>query len=510
MLLAYKINNMRASRALAFLALLLFAPGTAVAKRAIAVLAFGGTNAEKIRSSLTRPLRHKYEVVDGQELLDACDSLGITMTRGRNLAKAARHVGAVAVIGGAISRGYLSIAVYSGKTGQPIATGRVPCRRRLKRKSLRKALGIILKGMRKAPKRVGRRRRRRPPAPAPTPTPAPAPTPAPREKPSENNLTFDPEPITSSDASQVDDASYENPLAAEENPLAPKGPQGPTFDQPPPAEVTKTPEEDTHGTPKVEATVGIGTWMRSLEINQPDIYNPAPKYSSGAAFALGVGFKIRPIAFFTDGLASSFYSRFHFQTMLGLESKNNDQVFGTSLWEIRWEVVGFDWNIMSKPTSPHLEGGIGFGLMSFAIDWGEAPDHAMPNASYQHFLIALGGHIPVTKQLKGDLDIGVHLRFDYRVVTQTGEIEDEQSWYGPSSTGGINGLIGISANYKGIVGRLEYSYTRYFYSFTDAQVRLDSSAAACSVDPNSPDCKRAAGGALDQLHGIILSGGYSF
>jgi len=488
------------------LAALALLPGAALAKQTVAALAFGGPGATAIRTSILRPLQKRYDILHGSQLLDACDALGISMTRGPNLARAAKHIGAVAVIGGAVTRGALSLAVYSGRTGQPLITGRVPARGgKLNTAGLRKALTIIVEGLRKAPKSVGRPHR-----PVAAPTPAPTPTPAPA--PAGGDLTFEPDPVESSgggsgssavtlspDSGQAEDPSYETPLGGpEENPLASKGPAPVEQTAQPQGEVKKTP--DSFGAPRAEATIGLGTWMRRLSINQPDPRNPAPKYDSGAAFAISLGFKVRPIAFLSDGLAANFYSRLRYQTMLGLESASQDGTFSTSLWELLWEVVGFDWNVMSKPTSPHLELGIGFGLMSFTIDWPEATTkRQMPDASYSWFLASVGAYMPMPFVSF----LGAHLRLDYRVVSGTGEIEDETEWYGPSSTGGINLLVGIDGNYKGIVARLEYTYTRYFYNFSEAEARL----TACG---NQVTCtQKTAGGALDVLHGFIFSVGYS-
>lgn len=481
------------------LATLLAVDGLAQAKRTVAVLAFGGPRGESVRGSIVRPLRKQYTIVHGQELLDACDALGIAMSRGRNLARAAKHIGAVAVVGGTISGGSLSLAVYSGKSGQPLATGRVALSRgRVSRAGLRQALSIILKGLSKAPRSVGTRRRRPPPPPPPPPEE--------EEKSGKSgNLVFEPEPVEQSNQNQRDD-SDENPL--EENPLSSNAPVGAAVPPPTaPVEVIKQP--DTQGTPKVSATLGFGTWMRSLRINEPDDTFPAPKYDSGSAFALGFGVRARPLAFLMDGFLASFYTRLGFLTMLGLESRNKrtdntgtevEEVFGTSLWELRWELVGYDWNILDKLTSPHLEGGFGFGKMGFSISWpAGTTDRSMPDASYTYLLFCIGSHMPFIPHLGG------HVRLDYRMVTGTGEIEDSENWYGPSSTGGINLLLGVDGNYKGFVASAEYSYTRYFYDFTEAEQRVQ----ACNPTITE-NCRKAAGGALDIYNALMLNIGYSF
>ena len=61
------------------------------------------------------------------------------------------------------------------------------------------------------------------------------------------------------------------------------------------------------------------------------------------------------------------------------------------------------------------------------------------------------------------------------------------------------------------MARAEYSYTRYFYAFTEGSARI---AACPPCDPKSLTCttcaQKPAGGALDEQHGAIVSLGYSF
>jgi len=412
-----------------------------------------------------------------------------------------------------------------------VAKGVVPFAGRMSTKALRKALTIILAGLAKSPKTAVRPKGAAPPTPpsgAKPPPPSGAKPPPPTEG---GSLVFDPDPVVrgagSGSASGAGSAGTGtggagsagagslgagstgaggssgggtavagSSLLEDENPLAPKAVA--VTPKPVAATAVTKKAEDPHGSPKVSGAIGLGTWLRRMELNQPDSKNPAPKYDSGAAFALALELKARPIAFLTNGFLEGIYSRLHFQTVLGLQSrdKSTDESFGTSLWELCWEVVGFDWNVLSRPTGPHAELGIGFGLMSFAVDWAEATTQPMPDASYKFFMIALGGYWPFLTF------VGAHLRFDYRVVTGAGEIE-EDDWYGPSSTGGLSFRLGVDGNYRGFIAGVEYAYTRYFYAFTDAEARL----AACQ---STATCKRAAGGALDQQHGFIISVGYSY
>jgi len=482
---------------------LLITVTVAEAKTPIAVLPFGGDAGPTARATLVSTLGRRYQVVNGQAILDACDELGITMTRGKNLVRAAARAQVVGVIGGAVSGGFLSLAVYSGKNGDVVSSGRIRTGGRLNKKALRAALTVILKGLRQCPARPAKTRRPRP-APTPEPAPTPAPAPAPTKAPS---LVFDPDPVISGGGTATPGAGTSTTGAGaepDENPLAEA--EGPTLSPiavqpaPTPTTVTRKPRADRD--PRVDGTLGFGIWKRTLQIHDHlDRSGSKPNYDSGVAAALSLGFHVRPIAFFTDGFAANFYSRLSFQTMLGLQSRyvsnNVEEMHGTTMWELRWELAGYDWNILDKPTSPHLEGGIGFGLMNFSIDWGDSTDQPMPAASYTYFLLSVGSSMPFFAMM------GAHFRFDYRVVSGAGEIEDD-TWYGPSSTGGISLLLGINGNYKGFVARVEYEYTRYFYAFQEGDDRMN----ACP--DGATGCKRAAGGALDVSHAMMFNVGYSY
>ena len=93
---------------------------TAVAKPTIAVLAFGGKQGPSVRKRLVGSLRGQYRVIHGDKVLDACDELGISMSRGRNLSRCAQKAGAAAVVGGAVGGDILSLVIFSGKTGKVI------------------------------------------------------------------------------------------------------------------------------------------------------------------------------------------------------------------------------------------------------------------------------------------------------------------------------------------------------------------------------------------------------
>ena len=490
--------------------LLMLLSSSAMAKPTIAVLAFGGKQGPSVRKRLAASLRAQYRVIHGDKVLDACDALGIAMSRGRNLARCAQQVGAVAVVGGAVGGDILSLVIFSGKTGKVIKKGSVVCEGRLSAADLRDALSIVQAGLRKAPRR----------SPRTAPRPRPRPRPRPVEPEPDDGLEFDPD---SKDTDKGDFSFEPDPVNRkpantatvnpDEDPLdssgayKPGATRGTDTSKRPTARVTKkTIAHD--GYPRLLAAVGLGTWIRDFSLNDParttdpstgKAYNH-PGYNSSAAFALRLAARVRPAAFLTDGFASMLYVNLQFQTTLGLQSRTKEKdsssgqmvekTYGTSFLEFIMD-AGVDWNIQNLPTSPHLVAGIGGGMMDFAIDWDTDPPHTLPDASYSFFLIKAGINWPFHPM------VGAHFNFDYRVVGGAGEVEDSQYWYGPSSTGGVNIALGINGAYKGIVASLEYTYTRYFYAFSEAEDRVSQS-------------KRAAGGALDVLHGIIFSVGYSF
>lgn len=482
------------------LGLLLFA-GQAEAKPTITVLAIGGDTDETIRAGFVHMLEKRYVVLHGDRLLDACDALGIPMSRGRNLARCATEIGSVAVVGGALRQGYLSIAIYSGKTGLVLNSGTVPCADGLTTQDLRKARKILLSGLKKAPRSVGHKRPKPPP-----PKPAPIPE--------QEEMTFEAEPVTRGSA--ADGEAEEDPLDQGKQAGTVYTAEGESFAEARArrrAAARKAASKST--APKVWGVMGLGTWHRRFTLNDPaNIINPAtnkkyphPGYDSGFTFAMRHAAKIRPGAFFRtassflDSFISLFYLRMHFQTTIGLESRtsskdaNNKPVvknYGTTFYEFLMD-VGVDWKVCGRAICPHLETGLGFGVMEFAIDWGpNTPQpHALPDASYRFALFKVGMNWPFWKY------IGAHFFLDSRVVTNTGELEDPLHWYGPASAGGISTHLGIDGQFMGFIASVEHSYNRYFYSFNEGNQRRDSG-------------QRAAGGALDELHAIMINLGYSY
>ena len=319
------------------------------------------------------------------------------------------------------------------------------------------------------------------------------------------DFSFEPEPVDRKPRTNTTVNPDEDPL--DSGTYKPGSTEPGTTTKAPRAKVTKK-VVATDGYPRLLAAVGLGTWIRDFSLNDParttdpstgKAYNH-PGYNSSAAFALRLAAMVRPAAFLTDGLASMLYLHLQFQTTLGLQSRTREKdassgqmvekTYGTSFMEFVVD-AGVDWNILKKPDSPHLVLGLGGGAMDFAISWDTDPPHTLPDVSYGFFLIKAGLNWPFHPM------VGGHFHFDYRVVGGAGEVEDGDYWYGPASTGGINIALGIDGAYNGIVASLEYTYTRYFYSFTEAESRVSNN-------------KRAAGGALDVLHGIIFTMGYSF
>jgi hypothetical protein len=248
--------------------------------------------------------------------------------------------------------------------------------------------------------------------------------------------------------------------------------------------------------PRLEAAVGLGTWIRSFSINDP--IDKAPKYE-GAAFTIGFSLLTRPAGFFTDGFASNIFLRFAFKQAVGLQSRSKqleggtsvEKILGTTLREINLD-WGYNWRLGSKPLSPFLDLGMGYGMMDFGIDWEGASAQDMPSAAYRYRRFGATLRLPFVSWL------GAHAGADYRLVFGAGEVEDETKWYGPASTGGINFVIGANGNYKGFTATAEYAYTRYFYAFKDPEQRQKDGKT------------RIAGGALDILHTLLVNIGYSF
>jgi hypothetical protein len=116
----------------------------------------------------------------------------------------------------------------------------------------------------------------------------------------------------------------------------------------------------------------------------------------------------------------------------------------------------------------------------------------MPGAAYRFLRFGLGFRLSFVSWL------GAFLNADYRVVFGTGEVEDDEKWYGPSSTGGLNFGLGATARFKGFFVTAEYGYTRYFYAFQDPAARQQAGRP------------RIAGGALDILHTLMATAGYAF
>ena len=457
-------------------ALFLLLSSTAEAGPTIAVLSFGGKQGPSVRKRLVASLKGQYRVIHGDKVLDACDELGIAMSRGRNLARCAQQAGAAAVVGGAVGGDILSLVIFSGKTGKVIKKGSVVCEGRLTASDLRDALSIVKAGLRGVSQPAARpkpqpRTRPKPKVVEPEPDDGLEFDPDSKEGSDKGDFSFEPDPVDKKPRRTASVNPDEDPLDGDKSYKPGSGEQGATTRKPVARVTQKAVAHD--GYPRLLAVVGLGTWIRDFSLNDPARTTDSttgkphnhPGYNSSAAFALRLAAVARPASFFTDGFASWLYLRLQFQTTLGLQSRTReknassgqmeDKTYGTSFLEFVMD-AGVDWNILKKPTSPHLIAGIGGGAMEFSIDWDTDPPHTLPDASYGFFLLKVGLNWPFHPM------VGAHFNFDYRVVGGAGEVEDSDNWYGPSSTGGVNIALGVNGAYKGFVASLEYTYTRYF------------------------------------------------
>lgn len=491
-------------------------PGAVWAEQVVAVLAFGGDDEGNVRGAVVDPLFNRYNIIHGDKVLDACDELGIPMSRGRNLARCAQRAGAAAVVGGAVQGGKLSLVVFSGKDGQVLVKGSVPCRGRLSSRNLRKALSVVLKGLNKAPRARGSTRR-----------------PPPPEKEPSKDFSFDPEPVKRGE--EVAGGGQGEDL--DEDPLTGTGTPSfdPDGDDPAVTGGGEQPKKESGGAgrtrtswPALEVALGVGLWSRNFTLNDPAATNLVvgskseqmghPEYKSGAAFLIRLYTKVRPLAFFMEGLATGPFIKLLFQSTAGLQSKalGQDptsgkpvvQLLATGFWELDFE-VGYDWDVFdNNAMGPHVIASLGYSKMNFNIDWPvEAKTIAetkgrLPNVDYSCFLIKVG--VAGNAINFGDwVTLGGHFFFDFRpVLGDVGDVEDPTLWYGPATVNGlgmalgIDGRVNISESIK-LMLSLEYTYTRYWYVFTEGAARVKNNT-------------RAAGGALDELHGFIVNVGYAY
>ena len=482
----------------------------AKARPAIAVLTFGGAGAGSARRALMHRLRSSFKVVDGERLLDACDELGITFGQGPSLARAAQHIGVSAVIGGKLlRRRRLALAVFSAKSGRAIFSGAIRWRNR---RSARAAVARLMPVLRRAAVRAPARRA--PPRREPPPPERGSP-------PSDNSLTFEPDPVdrggnTKPAASDGDetppdlkfDGDGGNTSDADEPQSRERGSSGDDDgdEDEPDAKVKKGAGASDGAPPRAAAQLGIGIWSRTFTLNQPSANLTHAEYSSGAAFALQLALNARPLSFVSDGFLANIWTRLRFQAALGLSSRigaAGTEGLSTSMYELLID-FGYHWNFFDTAASPALDLGFGFGVLDFSVDWAnQTPQLAA--VGYRFLLLGLGAQWPFIRALGGAsmsssifANLAAELRFDYRVVFSAGEIEGEADVaYGPASVGGLAFTLGLTWRYGAFVSSFGYTYTRFFFTFEQP-------------DSTARPGKRAAFGALDQFNGIALTGGYSF
>ena len=481
----------------------LFASGTARAERKkIVVLDFGGSGGDWTRSWIVGELEVDYQVIPGRQLVAECDKQGIPPERGPNLARCASALGAVAVVGGKREAGNkLSLAVYSGQTGKVLIQRTVNWSDSKARISVKQALAVIRKGMKKAPKTVTPIP---PPPKQPAVEPEPEPTPGPTKsasptsapvtrtqpvppvfertgeskdpsstdstsdlaKESDGTLTFAPDEVgrTHPRVAQAR-GTKENPLEAEVNTKQ---------------KSVVVPAQDRGFEPKILATIGFGTWVRNFSVDQ------GLGYESGATFALRFQLKVRPLAFFLDTALRNIFLRMHYRMLVGQETEPfGTGTAATKLGTTQGELVadlGYRWNILNKALGPRLEFAVGFGMFDFSVDWPDVNQQALPDLAYRFLNLSVGLDYPFLRWLSG------FARFDGRVVLSSGEIEDTTRWFGSASNGGFDLSAGLRANVVGFVASLEYAFTGYFLSFDNV----------------------ANPGATDTGHLLMVSAGYSF
>ncbi|MFH1130978.1 MAG: hypothetical protein V1754_06560 [Pseudomonadota bacterium] len=397
------------------------------------------------------------------------------MRKGANLAKAAARLGAIAVVGGAISDGVLRLAVFSGKTGQPLKAGRIFAGNQLRGNSLRKAIKIIFAGVRKAPAVASVSIRSSPPKRS-------------SQEPNHHSvLTFDPNEAQHGAKAIKKDYDFD-PL--KENPLVDD--TSSVFEQGKAIPKRQTIQKDEDWPPRIVGTIGLGMLARNFALADPT--GTQLSYSSGASFALRFGLRIHPVAFFANGIPANLWLRLRYQLAVGLKSEDKSsqtgQDFDTSLGEFMLD-AGYAWKILTAKSSPVVDFGLGFGMLDFKIDW-NTQTKMLPNWAYRFMFFGLGARYPFLSHL------GAHLRFDYRLVFDAGEIEEDMQGIGDSSVGGIAIGLGLNGNFKNFVASLDYNYTYFFYSIGNLEARTQENR------------KYIAGGAADQVHGLMINFGYSY
>ena len=477
--------------------------------RRVAVLRFGGVHGSGARARIARALRSRNTVLEATAIPEACEDLGIAMSKGENLARCAKKARAAAVIGGAAKARKLTLVIFSGKTGQVVKTGHVRWSAFPSAKMVRRAMRLVRRGLAKTPRTIGST-----PRPTPQPTPRPAAKPDPPDEPGAGGLSFQPDEVSGSKGGETtgaggadagagagDNTSGGLPSLPDEDPLTAKGRTKPTSPESDKNNDKKKKKEAKANDLRVYGAVGLGLLMRNFSINQPSEPKWQKSYTSGSAFALSLEAAGRPLAFFLDNFAANIFLRLRFSTTLGLKSGvegSGNSGLSTSIYEFLFD-AGYHWNILDKADSPRVDFGLGFGIFDFSVDWGDTPlQQHIPSASYSFLLLGVGGSYPFIRFLGDELSLSAMLRFDYRIVFDAGGVTaDDEPGFGPGSTGGLALTLGLKGQYDNAIFGIEYTYTRFFYTFSDSENRFNQK-------------KPSAGGALDQYHAFMIKGGYGF
>lgn len=465
------------------------------AKSRLVILDFSGSGGEDVRAALVRALSKNYQIMTSDDLLDACDELGIELKPGINLAKAATKLNAVAVIGGKMQKRKFRLAIFSPQTGRPLLKQTVTWRGK---KALSQSLTLIERGIERA-QAAG--------------TAETADTGSDEGDAAEGANEGDTEESSTEETAETEEGGEPQEETEEEDHGARAAEDTESSTQSSSSESDEHTDADQdqektvkkkssrkkspyeRGEPRLNATVGLGMWNRSFNITgAPD--QEHPKFG-GTTSLIQLALRIRPLAFLVpDSFAANLFLQVRYQTRIIFKSSlpgvgdgttpAAPQEFGTSLNELMLE-VGYNWIFLSSSTSPRLDLSMGFGSLGFGIDWG-AETPRMPNASYSY--VSVGGLVrwPVHPV------IGPHALFNYRIVLGSNDVQDDTNWYGPGSISGWSFGGGLSGSYSYFTYRVEYTLTKFGYSFTDPVGRQQAG-------------KRAAASVSDAYNAVIVSGG---
>lgn len=244
----------------------------------------------------------------------------------------------------------------------------------------------------------------------------------------------------------------------------------------------------------IEVFAGLNVQNRSFSFNAPVKPVNPPSYKSGVHAALSISAALYPLAAFSRNALADIGLVARYDRVVGLKSQLDVQTLADTLSQTFEVGLRYRWNILSRPTSPVVMVGLEYGRQMFFILSDTPP---LPNITYDYLKLALA-RVEWPFYRMGDWRFGLSGAFDYLLVFSAGNIENEDSTgYGRSSTGGINGELGIFGGYQGFIVRAQFFYRRFFFDFD----RL------CAIQNTS--CGEA-GGALDVYMGATINLGYTY